>query len=143
MNKTYIAKPQDVIKQYYILDAKDKILGRVATKAAILLRGKHKPIFTPHVDTGDMVVVINADKVRVTGKKLTDKEYQRYSGYPSGQKRVKLADMLAQKPTEVLHLAIKRMIPQNKLGDKVLKKLRIYAGDKHPHQAQKPIVLNV
>ncbi len=141
--RTYMAKAEDVKHACYVIDAKDKILGRIATKAATILRGKHKATFTPHVDTGDMVVIINAEKIRVTGKKLTDKDYQRYTGYPGGQRHVALQDMLAKRPTKVLELAITRMIPKGALGSRILKKLRIYAGDKHTHQAQNPIALEV
>ncbi|HOY09068.1 MAG TPA: 50S ribosomal protein L13 [Candidatus Omnitrophota bacterium] len=143
MNKTFFPKKEQLQKKCYVIDAKDKILGRVATKAAVLLRGKHKAIFTPYLDTGDMVVIINADKVRVTGKKATQKSYQRYSGYPSGQKSVTLENMLKQKPTQVLRLAINRMIPSGPLGNKVRTHLRIYAGDKHCQQAQKPIPIEI
>ncbi|HOW36215.1 MAG TPA: 50S ribosomal protein L13 [Candidatus Omnitrophota bacterium] len=141
--KTYVAKPQDIKTACYIIDAKDKILGRIATRAAAILRGKHKPIYTPHVDTGDMVVIINAEKVRVTGRKLKQKEYHRFTGYPSGLKTVVLEDMLRKKPTEVLRLAVTRMIPKGPLGYHIKTKLKVYAGDQHPHQAQKPIVLEV
>ena len=139
--KTFMAKEKDITRACYVIDAKDKILGRIATRAATILRGKHKTIYTPHVDCGDMVVIINADKIRVTGKKLTDKEYVRHSGYPSGKKVVPLGEMLKRKPTEVLKLAVNRMIPSGPLGFKIRSKLKIYAGDKHPHQAQKPIML--
>ncbi len=138
-----MAKASEIERKCYIIDAKDKILGRIAAKAATILRGKHKAIYTPHVDTGDMVVIINAEKVKVTGKKLEQKEYQRYSGYPSGQKSVKLSVMLEKAPTRVLRLAINRMIPSGPLGNQVKTKLKIYAGDQHPHQAQKPIALAV
>ena len=143
MQKTYIAKEKDIKRNCYLIDAQNKILGRIAAKAASILRGKHKAIYTPNVDTGDGVVIINADKVRVTGKKLLQKEYQRYSGYPSGQRTVVLQDMLDRNPTKVLQRAIARMMPKGSLGDRMQKKLKIYAGDKHPHQAQKPIVLEV
>ena len=136
-------KPTEVEKKYYLIDAKDKILGKVATKAATILRGKHKPVYTPHIDTGDYVIIINADKVRVTGKKMQQKVYQRYSGYPSGQKSVKLEDMLKKAPTQVLRLAVNRMIPKGPLGNKIKTKLKVYAGEKHSHQAQKPISLEV
>lgn len=142
-NKTYIPKAQDIDKKVYLVDAKDKILGRVATKAAHILRGKHKRIFTPHLDTGDTVVIINAEKIKVTGKKMTDKIYQRFTGYPSGRRDVRLGEMLKKAPTQVLRLAINRMIPSGPLGNQVRKHLKIYAGDKHPHQAQKPIPLDV
>ena len=140
---TYFAKATDVQRNCYLIDANNKILGRVAAKAAAILRGKHKRIFTPHVDTGDVVVIINAEKIRVTGKKLTDKIYQRYTGYPGGQKLLAMGDLLKKKPTQVLELAITRMIPKGPLGNRVKGKLRIYAGEKHPHEAQKPIALEV
>ena len=143
MNKTFIPKTEQLEKKCYVIDAKDKILGRVATKAAVLLRGKHKTIFTPHLDTGDFVVIINAEKIKFTGKKASQKVYQRYSGYPSGQKSVTLEKMMQKKPTQVLRLAINRMIPKGALGNKVRTHLRIYAGDKHCHQAQKPISIEI
>ena len=141
--KTYMAKKEDVKRGCYLIDANNKILGRVAAKAATILCGKHKAIFTPHVDTGDVVIIINAQSVRVTGRKLDQKVYQRFSGYPSGQKRVVLNEMLAKKPTEVMRLAILRMLPKNRLGAQIFKKVKIYAGDKHAHSAQKPILLEV
>ncbi|MCK5014216.1 MAG: 50S ribosomal protein L13 [Candidatus Omnitrophica bacterium] len=143
MQKTYMAKDSTVERKCYLIDAKDKVLGRVATKAAVILRGKHKPTFTPHVDTGDMVVIINAEKVFVTGNKMHQKEYQRYSGYHGGQKIMKLDEMLKRAPTQVLRLAINRMIPSGPLGNKVKTKLKIYAGENHPHEAQKPIPLEI
>ena len=142
-SKTYLAKPGEVKCNYYLVDAKDKILGRVASKVAHVLRGKHKVSFTPHADCGDFVVVINADKIRVSGHKLTEKFYQRYSGYPSGKKIVYLQDMLKHRPTQVMKLAVHGMIPRGPLGNKIRTKLRVYAGDKHPHQAQKLISLSV
>ena len=138
-----MAKAEEITRQCYIIDAKDKILGRVAAKAASILRGKHKPIFTPHVDTGDMVVVINAEKIKVTGRKLESKEYQRFSGYPDGQKRVTLSQMLQKAPTKVMELAVKRMIQSGPLGSKIRSKLKVYAGEKHPHTAQKPILVQI
>lgn len=141
--KTYMAKTSEVERKCYLIDAKDKVLGRVATKVATILRGKHKPTYTPHVDTGDVVIIINAEKIRVTGNKLEDKKYQRYSGYPSGQKTVKLVDMLKKAPEQVMYLAVNRMIPSGALGNKVKKKLKVYAGEEHPHQSQKPIPLEV
>ena len=143
MKTTYFVKANEVQRNCYLIDANNKILGRVDAKAAAILRGKHKRIFTPHVDTGDVVVIINAEKIRVTGKKLTDKIYQRYTGYPGGQKFLALGDLLKKKPTQVLELATTRMIPKGPLGNRVKGKLRIYAGDQHPHQAQKPIALEV
>ena len=141
--KTYIPKINEIERKFFLIDAKDKILGKVAVKAASVLRGKHKPTFTPHLDTGDSVVVINADKIRVTGQKLQKKIYQRYSGYPSGQRRVKLADMLDQHPEQVLQLAINGMIPNGALGNQVRGRLRVYAGENHPHTAQNPQLLEV
>ena len=141
--KTYIAKPRDIQRHWYLIDAKDKILGRVATKAAAILRGKHKVIFTPNVDTGDHVIIINCDKIKVTGKKLTDKEYRRYSGYQGGLKIVPLERMLSQKPAKMMQLAVNRMISRNPLGWKIRSKLKVYAGDKHPHTTMKPIVLEI
>jgi len=138
-----IAKPTEIERACYIIDAKDKVLGRIASRVASILRGKHKPIYTPHVDTGDMVIIINAEKVRVTGAKLQKKTYQRYSGYPSGQKSVVMKDMMAQKPTFALKHAITGMLPKGALGSKMGKKLKVYAGDKHTHSAQKPIALEV
>jgi len=143
MNKTYLPKADKIERKCYLIDASDKILGKIAAKAATILRGKHKAIFTPHLDTGDMVVIINAEKVKVTGKKMQDKVYLRYSGYPSGQRSMNLETMLKKAPTQVLRLAINRMIPKGKLGNTVKGRLRIYTGDKHPHQAQQPIPLDI
>ncbi len=143
MQKSYMAKSNEVEKKYYLIDANDKILGRLASKAASILRGKHKPIFTPHVDTGDYVIVINAEKVKVTGNKLKQKQYQRYSGYHSGQKSISLSTMMEKSPTSVIRLAVNRMIPGGALGNKVKTKLKVYAGEKHPHAAQKPIPLEI
>ena len=141
--KTYMAKPAELKQACYLIDAKDKVLGRIAAKAATILRGKHKPTFTPHVYSGDMVVIINADKIRVTGRKMTDKIYQRFTGYPAGQKLTKLGNMLKKRPEEVLKLAINRMLPSGPLGYETRTKLRVYAGEKHPHEAQAPIILEV
>lgn len=143
MIKTYVAKKEDVKKKWYIVDAKDKILGRLASKVASVLRGKHKPIFTPYIDTGDGVIVINASKIRVTGRKLKQKVYRRYSGYPGGLREITLENLLAKKPETVIKLAVKRMLPGGPLGTDMLKKLKIYADDKHPHKAQGPNVLEV
>ena len=141
MSKTYLAKEEEIKRQWYLVDAKDKVLGRVATKVAVLLRGKHKPIFTPFVDTGDAVIVINAAKIRVTGRKLKQKVYRRFSGYPGGLREVSLAAMLKNKPEMVIKLAVTRMLPGGPLGRRIIKKLKVYADDKHPHQAQKPAVI--
>ena len=138
-----MAKTNEVQRKCYLIDAKDKVLGRVATKVATILRGKHKPTYTPHVDTGDVVIIINAEKIRVTGNKLENKMYQRYSGYPSGQKSVKLSEMLKRAPAQVMYLAVNRMIPSGALGNKVKTKLKVYAGEEHPHQSQKPIPLEI
>lgn len=138
-----MAKAGEINRKCYLIDAKDKILGRVAVKAAVILRGKHKAIYTPNVDTGDQVIIINADKIKVTGKKLQDKIYQKYTGYHSGRKTIPLGALLEKAPTQVLRLAVERMIPKGPLGNKVKGKLRIYAGEQHPHQGQKPITLEI
>lgn len=138
LNKTYTAKKEDIKRKWYLIDAKDKILGRLAVKVAVLLRGKHKPIFTPHIDTGDGVIVINAAKLRVTGRKMQQKIYRRYSGYPGGLREVNLETLLAKSPATVVQLAVRRMLPAGPLARDILKKLKVYAGDKHPHAAQSP-----
>ena len=143
MDKTYIPKKEDLKKKWYLVDAKDKTLGRLAAKVAATLRGKHKVIFTPHMDTGDGVIVINAAKIKVTGRKLKQKVYRRYSGYPGGLREVYLEDMLAKKPTTVIRLAVSRMLPTGPLGSKIVKKLKVYADDKHKHTAQNPAILEV
>ena len=125
---SYVQKPHEVERKWYLVDATDKTLGRLSSKIASMLRGKHKPIFTPHVDCGDYVVVINAEKVKVTGKKLEDKEYKRHSGYPGGLKTVTLEKMLEEKPEDVMIHAVKGMLPKGKLGRQMLKKLRVYKG---------------
>ena len=126
---SYVQKPHEVERKWYLVDATDKTLGRLSSKIASVLRGKHKPIFTPHVDCGDYVVVINAEKVKVTGKKLEDKEYKRHSGYPGGLKTVTLEKMLEEKPENVMVHAVKGMLPKGKLGRQMLKKLRVYKGE--------------
>ena len=136
--KTYSAKPGEVQRDWYLVDAEGKTLGRLATQIADRLRGKGKPQYTPHVDTGDFVVVVNADKVRVTGNKLDDKLYYRHSGYPGGLRARTLRDQLERRPTEVLRKAVKGMLPRNRLGRAQLTKLKIYAGPDHPHEAQSP-----
>jgi len=143
MGKTYVAKKEDIKRQWFLVDAKDKILGRMATKIAVVLRGKHKVIFTPHVDTGDGVIVINAAKVKVTGRKLKQKVYRRYSGYPGGLREVTLETMLKNRPATVVKLAVIRMLPQGPLGRDIIKKLRVYADDKHTHKGQNPIPLEI
>ncbi len=137
--KTYVAKPEDFNRDWYVVDANDQVLGRLATQIAMRLRGKHKPIFTPHVDTGDFVVVLNADKVRLTGRKTDQKMYWRHSGYPGGIRGVSARRMLETKPEELIRQAVRGMLPKNRLGRKLLKKLKVYVGTEHPHQAQQPI----
>jgi large subunit ribosomal protein L13 len=134
-----MAKPNAVERKWYIIDAEGKTVGRLATEIASILRGKHKPEFTPHVDTGDFVIVINAEKVVFTGKKLQSKIYRRHSLYPGGLKETTAAEMLKNKPERVLFSAVKGMLPKNSLGAKMLTKLRVYAGTEHPHSAQQPI----
>ncbi len=143
MMKTFVANPKKIKRKWHLIDAKDKVLGRIATGAAGILRGKHKAIFTPHVDCGDYVVIINAKDIRVTGKKMKDKLYKRYSGYPGGLKETPLEELLKKKPAEALRHAIKGMLPKGRLGRATFKKLKIYAGDAHRHQAQAPKVLEV
>lgn len=141
--KTYIAKDKDIKRSWYIVDAKDKILGRLAAKVATILIGKHKTIYSPHQDTGDEVIVINASKVRVTGNKMADKTYKRYSAYPGGLNEETLETMMKKKPEYVITHAVHGMLPKNKLGAKLLKKLKVYPDEKHPHQAQKPSELKI
>jgi len=141
--KTFSAKTQDVTRNWWIVDAEDLVTGRLAVKIAQLLRGKHKPIFTPHVDCGDNVIVINAEKVKFTGKKRTDKKYYRHTGFPGGIKETNPETLLTGRfPERVLHMAVKRMLPSGPLGRAQFRKLHIYAGDTHPHEAQKPQVLD-
>ncbi|MCG2676209.1 50S ribosomal protein L13 [bacterium] len=142
MEKTYSAKKDEIKRKWYIIDAKGKVLGKVAVKAATILRGKHKPIYTPHVDTGDHVVVINASQVVLTGKKLEQKYYRRHSGYPGGLKSIRYDKLLKAKPEKVIELAIRGMLPKTKLGRAMLKKLRVYKGSEHSHEAQNPILLS-
>jgi large subunit ribosomal protein L13 len=137
---TISANAQTVKQDWYIIDVSDKVLGRVATRIAHRLRGKHKAIYTPHVDTGDYIVVINADKIRVTGKKMTDKLYYRHTGYPGGIKATPFKNMLADKPIEVLQKAVQGMLPKGPLGRDMFRKLKVYAGTEHPHAAQQPQV---
>ncbi len=137
--KTYMAKKGEVERKWYLVDASGKVLGRLASQIAIKLRGKDKPIFTPHVDTGDFVIVINAEKVRLTGKKWENKFYYRHSGYMGGLKKISAKELLKKKPEELIRHAVRGMLPKNRLGRKLLKKLKVYAGPNHPHEAQKPI----
>jgi large subunit ribosomal protein L13 len=136
MMKTYSTKPSEIERQWHVIDASDKILGKLATEAAKLLMGKHKPTFSRHLDTGDFVVIINAEKVRVTGKKAEQKLYHSHSGYPGALKTVSLERMMADNPTRVIEHAVKGMLPHNRLGAKMIKKLKVYAGEEHPHLAQ-------
>jgi large subunit ribosomal protein L13 len=136
--KTYVATPETRQRDWYVVDAEGKTLGRLATRIADTLRGKRKPEYTPHVDTGDFVVVVNADKVRVTGDKRATKLYRRHSGYPGGLRSRTLGDMLDRRPEEVIRLAVRGMLPRNRLGRKQLTKLKVYAGPDHPHAAQQP-----
>jgi large subunit ribosomal protein L13 len=138
MQKTWNAKPGEVEQRWYLVDAEGKTLGRLATQIADTLRGKNKPQYTPHIDTGDFVVVVNAEKIAVTGKKLDDKIYYRHSGYPGGLKQRTLREQLERRPTEVLRKAVKGMLPRNKLARRQITKLKIYAGAEHPHESQRP-----
>ena len=137
-HSTYRAKEKDVEKKWYLIDAENKTLGRLASKVAKLLRGKEKAVFTPHIDVGDFVVVINAGKVRMTGQRETVKTYFRYSGYPGGAKVVPYKDLIRRNPSFVIEHAVKGMLPHNRLGRRILKKLKVYEGSEHPHTAQKP-----
>jgi len=141
--KSYMAKPGEVKQGWYLINADGKTLGRLAAQIAKILRGKNKPQFTPHADVGDFVIVVNCEKIRVTGKKLDAKTYQRYSGYPGGLKEFNLRTLLAKKPAEVLRLAVKGMLPETNQGRHLLDKLKLYVGPDHPHQAQQPEVLEV
>ncbi|RMF17591.1 MAG: 50S ribosomal protein L13 [Gammaproteobacteria bacterium] len=141
--KTISAKPETVKRDWYVVDATDKTLGRLSTEIARRLRGKHKPEFTPHVDTGDYIVVINAEKVRVTGRKAQDKKYYRHTGYPGGLREMSFEKLIEHKPERVIELAVKGMLPRNPLGRAMLRKLKVYAGAEHPHAAQQPIELKL
>lgn len=136
--KTYSPKASEIQRNWYVVDANGQVLGRLATQIATLLRGKHKPTFAPHMDGGDFVVVINSEKIRVTGRKAEQKLYYRHSGHPGGLKTVRYKDMLARHPQRILYFAVKGMLPKGRLGRQQLKKLRVYAGPKHPHAAQQP-----
>jgi len=136
--KTFSAKEKDVVRQWHVIDLEGKTVGRAATEIAILLRGKNKPIYTPHVDCGDFVVCINADKVNFTGNKLADKMYRRHSNYPGGLKEITAGSLLEKAPEQIIRFAVQGMVPKNSLGRKILKKLKVYAGPNHPHEAQQP-----
>lgn len=141
--KTYLTKPAEVERQWYVVDAEGKNLGRLASQIATLLRGKHKPIYSPSVDCGDYVIVLNAGKIAVTGRRLDQKTYHRYSGYPGGLSTMTLREQLEKHPTRPLELAVKGMLPKNALGRKMIKKLKLYTGSEHPHQAQQPVELEL
>jgi len=136
--KTQVAKKEEVTREWFLVDAQDLVLGRMATRIADVLRGKNKPIFTPSVDTGDFVIVVNADKIALTGKKLSDKMYYSHSGYPGGIKSINAGELQAKKPGEIIRIAVKGMLPKNKLARHMLNKLKIYSGPVHPHEAQQP-----
>jgi len=140
-NKCYQAKPGEVPQKWYVVDATDQVLGRLAVRIATVLMGKHKPTYTPHVDTGDFVIVLNAGRVKVTGRKKDSVIYMRYSGYPSGHKEISMREMLVRHPERVLQAAVRRMLPKNALADRMLQKLKLYSGAEHPHQAQQPVPL--
>jgi large subunit ribosomal protein L13 len=138
VKRTYVTKPEDIQRDWYVVDASGQTLGRLASEVARIVRGKHKPIYSPSVDAGDYVIVINAEKIYVTGRKLDQKVYYRHSGYPGGLKEVSLRRMLEEHPTRVVEHAVRGMLPKNRLGRKMIRKLKVYAGSDHPHQAQQP-----
>lgn len=139
--KTYQAKKEDLEHKWYLVNAEGKVLGRLSTELAKILKGKNKPTYTPHLDTGDFVIVVNAGKITLTGKKMKDKIYYHHTGYPGGIKEMNAEKLLARKPTEMIRMAVRGMLPKNSLGRQMLRKLKIYAGPNHPHEAQKPISL--
>ena len=139
--RTYVARPGEIPRTWHLVDAEGKVLGRLASEVAMLLRGKRKPTFPPHQDVGDFVMVINAAKVRLTGNKLRDKVYYRYSGYPGGLKAVTAGKLLQTRPTRVVEHAVRGMLPKSKMGDLLIRKLKVYGGPEHPHQAQEPVPL--
>jgi large subunit ribosomal protein L13 len=143
MSKTFMANAQNVERKWYLVDATDLVLGRLSTEVAAILRGKHKPTFTPHVDCGDYVIIVNAEKIALTGNKLQDKMYYRHSGYPGGLKQRNAKTLLDNQPEKILEKSIRGMLPKNKLGAAMYRKLFVYAGPEHPHQAQKPEALNI
>ena len=141
--RTYSPKPGDVQRQWHVIDASDVVLGRLASQAASLLRGKHKPVYAPHVDTGDFVIIINADKVHLSGNKRTQKLAYRHSGYPGGLRSISYGDLLEKSPEKAIEKAVKGMLPKNSLGRQMLSKLKVYAGDQHPHGAQQPVPFEI
>ncbi|NLN88288.1 MAG: 50S ribosomal protein L13 [Syntrophomonadaceae bacterium] len=136
--KSFMAKPAEIDRKWYVIDANGQTLGRLASEVAAILRGKHKPIYTPHVDTGDFVIVINASKIRLTGNKLVDKKMRWHTGYPGGLKEIDYGSLIQKKPEKIIEAAIKGMLPHNRLGAAMYKKLKVYRGSEHPHQAQRP-----
>jgi len=143
VGKTYVTKQEDVQRDWYVVDAAGQTLGRLAAQVASVLRGKHKPIYSPAVDAGDYVIVVNAAKIHVTGRKLDQKMYYRHSGYPGGLKEITLRNLLQKHPTRVIEHAVRGMLPKNRLGRRILKHLKIYAGSEHPHEAQQPRLLEL
>jgi large subunit ribosomal protein L13 len=143
MMKTYHAKKEEIERGWFVVNAEGKVLGRLASQVAKVLRGKHKPTFSPHVDTGDFVVVVNARKVTLTGRKLTDKKYYHHTGYPGGIREARAEKVLALKPAEMIRTAVKGMLPKTSLGRQMIRKLKVYAGSNHPHEAQKPVSLEI
>jgi len=141
--KTYQAKKEELEHKWYLVNAEGKVLGRLSTELVKILKGKNKPTYTPHIDTGDFVVVVNAGKVTLTGKKMKDKTYYHHTGYPGGIKEMNAEKLLAKKPTEMIRMAVKGMLPKNSLGRQMLRKLKIYAGPNHPHDAQRPVPLEL
>ncbi len=141
--KSFVAKPLEIERKWYVVDADGKTLGRLATEIASILRGKRKPIFTPNVDTGDFVIVVNAEKIELTGKKLDQKMYRHHTGFPGGLKELTAREFMAKKPEQVITLAVKGMLPKNSLGRSMIKKLKVYTGPEHKHEAQKPEILDI
>ena len=141
--KTYVTKPAEVERSWYVVDAEGQTLGRLASKVAAVLRGKHKPIYSPSVDAGDFVIVINADKIQVTGRLMDQKRYYRHSGYPGGLREMTLKEQLERHPTRPVEIAVKGMLPKNSLGRQMIKKLKVYAGPDHPHAAQQPVPMEI
>ncbi len=143
MNRSYMAKPEEVVRKWYVVDASGRTLGRLASRVAAILKGKHKPTYTPHVDTGDYVIIVNADKIVLTGNKLRDKIYYRHTQYPGGLRSMTYGQFLEKSPEKLIEKAVRGMLPHNRLGRSMIKKLRVYASADHPHQAQKPEALEV
>lgn len=143
MTKTFVAKKEEVQREWHLIDAEGKVLGRMASRIAMILQGKTKPTYTPHVDTGDFVIVTNAEKIKLTGNKMNDKVYYTYSGYPGGLKEHPIKTWLAKHPDRIINLAVKRMMPKTKLGNAMLKKLKVFSGPNHTHEAQQPKVLEI